>query len=221
MIESVDQAALQPGRDRDTLLGLFAARMTGRIGSVRDGQALRCMWKRSDGGQQREPCYEQDQAPLVAEHPAGPGRRSRHAHDPQGLHAVPAFAPGETRRLGLFLAAIGLALLGPPLAGCARHDASASAERADVTYHTGIFTWLAAHDPSAVVLWHVPIEVVREIAPDARLSIAGSEPCREARHAQALLLLVASASDATERGRAEDCGFAVVRDGGGLVVAPL
>jgi hypothetical protein len=107
------------------------------------------------------------------------------------------------------------------LAGCARHDAPSPAERADATYRTGIFTWLAGHDPSAIVLWHVPLEVAREIVPDARLTIAGSDPCRQARTAHAVLMLVAPPADSAERDRALDCGFPIVRDRGGLVVAPL
>ncbi len=107
------------------------------------------------------------------------------------------------------------------LIGCARHDAPSPAERADAAYHTGIFTWLDGHDPSAVVLWHVPVEIAREIVPGSRLGVAGRDPCRQARDAHAVLMLLAPRSDRGERDRAQDCGFAIVRDAGGLVVAPL
>ncbi len=106
-------------------------------------------------------------------------------------------------------------------AGCGRHDASTPALRADATYHTEIFSWLEGHDPSALVVWHVSPDLVRVIAPDAKVNVAGADPCAQARTAHALLLLVASASDRLDRDRAENCGFAIARDGGGIVVAPL
>jgi hypothetical protein len=50
---------------------------------------------------------------------------------------------------------------------------------------------------------------------------AGSDsPCRQAAAAHAALFLAAPRGAAALRDRAEDCGFALYRDGGALVVVP-
>lgn len=62
---------------------------------------------------------------------------------------------------------------------------------------------------------------MRAIVPGSRLSAAGPDPCAQARASHALLLLVAPPAARAERERAENCGFALARDAGGIVVAPL
>jgi hypothetical protein len=45
-------------------------------------------------------------------------------------------------------------------------------------------------------------------------------PCSEAARAHAALFVIAPRSDRMLRARAEDCGFALYRDDGALVIAP-
>jgi hypothetical protein len=93
------------------------------------------------------------------------------------------------------------------------------ARATDSRYHTGAFTWLLTHRPAALVAWHVDARNVRAILPQSRVSAAGATPCTQAKAAHAALLLVAGAG--ITRNRALDCGLALYKDAGALVVAPL
>jgi hypothetical protein len=78
------------------------------------------------------------------------------------------------------------------------------------------------HEPSAVVVWGVPAATVRAILPHDRvLDAPATGICAATHRAHALLVLIAPVGARTERDAAEDCGFAVNRDAGGMVVAPL
>ena len=147
---------------------------------------------------------------------------------------MPAFAPGEARglsarstrlrraalvravyRLGFFVSAAALG-------ACAASDPRALARAADVRYGTSAFTWLIEHDPSAVVAWRVPAGEVAALLPGARVAQARTDaPCAQAAAAHAALFLLAPRSARPLRDRAEDCGFALFRDDGALVIAPL
>jgi hypothetical protein len=146
---------------------------------------------------------------------------------------VPALAPGEARRLtSRFLVGraaliravprLGFFVCVAALAACNLGDAHARAAAADRQYRTGVFTWLVEHDPSAVVAWGVPAARISALIPDARVVAADSgAPCRQALAAHAALLLLAPRANRLLRERAEGCGFAIFRDDGALVVAPL
>jgi len=96
------------------------------------------------------------------------------------------------------------------------------AQQADGRYGTATFTWLVDHEPSAVVIWGVPAATVRAILPHDRvLDAPATGICAATRRAHALLVLIAPATARTERDAALDCGFAMSRDAGGMVVAPL
>jgi hypothetical protein len=69
------------------------------------------------------------------------------------------------------------------------------------------------------VAWRVRASEVRAILPQSRVTAAGAEPCAQAKHAHAALLVVATASDVRDRGL--DCGLALYKDAGALVIAPL
>ncbi|GAC1396156.1 MAG: hypothetical protein NVS3B17_16170 [Vulcanimicrobiaceae bacterium] len=154
---------------------------------------------------------------------------------------MPALAPGQARliaarrsgapkfrrvrrgALGLFFLFVAAAA-DLTVASCARTDPralAASAERADGTH---LYGWLVEHDPSSLVAWHVSPDRLRALAPDARtIAVAGARPCAEATRMHAALVLIAS--DRTPAGRRDrevalDCGVALFRDGGGLVIAP-
>jgi hypothetical protein len=117
--------------------------------------------------------------------------------------------------LGFFIVAVAPAACGPG-------DAHARARAADDRYRTGAFTWLVDHDPARVVAWRIPAPLVAALIPDARVLPARSDmPCAQARAAHAALLLVAPRSARALRDAAEDCGFALFRDAGALVIAPL
>jgi hypothetical protein len=121
------------------------------------------------------------------------------------------------------LAAYALALAGCvlSLAGCAPVDRQALARGADRHYRTAIFTWLVEHEPSAVVAWHVPVETVRALLPESRISAAATtKVCAQAARSHALLLLVEPETAQRDRADAEDCGFALERDAGAIVIAP-
>ena len=108
------------------------------------------------------------------------------------------------------------------LAACAAADPHARARTADVRYGTGAFSWLVDHDPAALVTWRVPAAEVWAIIPDSKVAPARSDsPCDQARAAHAALLLIAPRSARVLRDRADDCGFALFRDDGALVIAPL
>jgi hypothetical protein len=78
------------------------------------------------------------------------------------------------------------------------------------------------HEPSAVVAWGVPAATVRAILPHDRvLGAPATGICAATHRAHALLVLIAPVSARKERDAAEDCGFALNRDAGGMVVAPL
>jgi len=106
-------------------------------------------------------------------------------------------------------------------AACAPPDAHARAAADDRRYGTGAFTWLADHEPSAVVAWHVPVDTVRELLPDSRIEAAiPTKVCAQAARSHALLLLVEPRTATRDRDDAENCGFALDRDAGAIVVAP-
>ncbi len=108
-------------------------------------------------------------------------------------------------------------------AGCAAApDVRTLAQQADRRYGTSTFTWLVDHEPSAVVAWGVPAATVRAILPHDRvLGAPATGICAATHRAHALLVLIAPVSARKERDAAEDCGFALNRDAGGMVVAPL
>ena len=109
------------------------------------------------------------------------------------------------------------------VAGCAAApDARTLAQEADARYGTSTFTWLVDHEPSAVVSWGVPAATVRGVLPHDRvLDAPATGICAATHHAHALLLLIAPVGARAERDAALDCGFAMTRDAGGMVVAPL
>ena len=134
---------------------------------------------------------------------------------------MPAFTPGEARGLSRLRATSGLGfLLAAAFAGCMAPGPVELARRADAAHKTSVFSWLVAHDPSALVAWGVQASEVRAIVPDSHVSAASAYPCAQAKAAHAVLLIVAAANR-PERERAEDCGFALARDAGAIVVAPL
>lgn len=110
------------------------------------------------------------------------------------------------------------------LANCSRPDPHALAAADDRAEGTGLYTWLVEHDPSALVAWHVSPAKLRPLAPDARtLARASVRPCADAIRLHAALVLIASSSTLAgrhERDAALDCGIALYRDDGGLVIAP-
>jgi hypothetical protein len=119
------------------------------------------------------------------------------------------------RGLGFFVSA-------GVLGACASADPHVRASAVDAQYRTGAFTWLVDHDPARVVVWRVPPAQVAQLIPDAQVLAARTDaPCGQARTAHAALLLVAPRSARALRDRAEDCGFALFRDDGALVIAPL
>lgn len=115
-------------------------------------------------------------------------------------------------RLGFFVFAA--------LAGCVPPSPYQLAATADEVHHTNAFTWLVTHEPSALVVWRANPAEVRAIFPNDRILAAGSRPCAQAKAAHAELMLVARVTSATDRDSAEDCGFALYRDGGAIVSAP-
>lgn len=146
---------------------------------------------------------------------------------------MPAFAPGEARRLTrrplmrrtAWIRAVrrlGFFILLASVAACSPADPHARARAADERYRTGAFTWLVEHDPGVVVAWRVPASQVSAVIPDSKVVAARSDaPCAQAATAHAALILVAPRSNRTLRDRAEDCGFALFRDDGALVIAPI
>jgi len=118
-------------------------------------------------------------------------------------------------RLGFFVCAAALAACGPG-------DPHARARAADSRYGTGAFSWLVDHDPAVVVAWRIPASELSALIPDAKVLPAASDsPCGQARTSHAALLLIAPRSARALRDRADDCGFALFRDDGALVIAPL
>jgi hypothetical protein len=92
---------------------------------------------------------------------------------------------------------------------------------------TELFTWIAEHEPSAIVAWQLRAGSIVMVSPETRiLDGLAPDPCAEAKSAHALLV---AADDPTttpaawkaRRERALDCGPAIYRDGGAVVVAPL
>jgi hypothetical protein len=108
------------------------------------------------------------------------------------------------------------------LAGCAPPDPHALARDDDRRYGTSLFTWLVDHEPSAIVAWRVPVDTVRALLPESRIDPAGAtKVCAQAARSHALLFLIRTGTTArADRSDAEDCGFALARDDGGIVVAP-
>ncbi len=152
---------------------------------------------------------------------------------------MPALAPGQTRvvphsraftgrpiyrrvrrrAFGLFLIFGALAAL----TACAGPDSHALAARLDANGRTGVYAWLVDYDPSAIVT-NLDPNIVRRLAPDARfVAAAGPDPCAEAIRGHALWLRVGTRRRETGKrsyDAALDCGVALFRDAGGLVIAP-
>jgi hypothetical protein len=113
-----------------------------------------------------------------------------------------------------------LAGCGAALVGCAASPAALARDE-DARYHTAAFSWLVEHDPATVVAWRIPAARLAALIPDARvLPASGDAPCAQAAHAHAALFLAAPRSATALRDRAEDCGVALFRDSGALVIAP-
>lgn len=137
---------------------------------------------------------------------------------------MPALAPGKTRRLTDSAVRTGRSLgLAFALSACAGASTAQRAAAADAHYGTGGFTWLAGHDPSALIAWGVPSAVLQAIAPDARVQLArGRNQCRQAAAAKAALfvLLPRGSAAGTRLNVALDCGLALYRDARVVVIAP-
>ncbi len=131
--------------------------------------------------------------------------------------------PRRTGTLRTIRASLGFFIFLAVGAGCAAApDVRDLAQRADIRYGTSTFTWLVEHEPSAVVTWGVPAATVRAILPHDRvLDAPATGICAATHRAHALLVLIARANSHAERDAALDCGFALNRDAGGMVVAPL
>jgi hypothetical protein len=151
---------------------------------------------------------------------------------------MPALAPGQTgrlavrgplrgavvpriraaTRLGFFVGGIAACLAA---SGCAGHPSTGDlAAAAGRKHRTEAFAWLLGHEPAALVAWRIDPSEVRAIIPNAHIDRAAARPCAQAKAEHAVLLLVAGLYAAADRDRAEDCGFALYRDGGALVIAP-
>ncbi len=128
-------------------------------------------------------------------------------------------APGQAR--GLSRAALLLGLFFVAATGCGGVNPHELARADDRLDRTGIYTWLVEHEPSALIAWRVPVARLRTLVPNARIE-AGHEPdpCAQAVRSHAALVLIARPLSARLRERALDCGVALYRDDGGLVVAP-
>ncbi len=118
-------------------------------------------------------------------------------------------------RLGLFFSC------SAAIAGCGTRDPEVVAKAADARAGTGLYAWLARHDPSSIVLVGVDPETTRAVAPDARIEIATdvTTGCKRALAVHALLA-ARVAKGSTQRDRADDCGFGLFRDDAGIVIAP-
>ncbi len=117
--------------------------------------------------------------------------------------------------------ALGLFLCNASLGGCGARDPASVAEAADRAAGGGVFRWLAAHDPSALVVVDVDAATARAVAPDAHVRVARSvkDGCRIALAAHALLA-ARVAYGTQERQFADDCGYGLFRDAETIVVAP-
>jgi hypothetical protein len=117
--------------------------------------------------------------------------------------------------------ALGLFFFGLALGGCTSRDPASIAEAADRAAGGGLFRWLAAHDPSALVLVNVDAPTARAVAPDAHVRVARSikDGCRIALAGHALLA-ARVAYGTQERQLADDCGYGLFRDDVTIVVAP-
>ena len=106
-------------------------------------------------------------------------------------------------------------------AGCVPESARDRAAAADAAAHTGIYTWLFEHDPSALTIAGLDAKTVRAVAPDARVrsGSADARGCARALSDHALLAAFAATGTAA-RQTLDDCGYALYRDGTALVVAP-
>ena len=143
---------------------------------------------------------------------------------------MPAFAPGETRRIThhrrrqtTTAALFGGALLFVSFAACGREDSSVTAARLDRRYGTHVYGWLLEHDPSRLdVAGAVPSDP-QTFVPDGTVRRVAPEPgaaCRQARRDRALLLMFVSAREGARYDAARDCGFALESDSAALVIAP-
>jgi hypothetical protein len=126
------------------------------------------------------------------------------------------------RNIGVRAAyALGLFLFSAALASCGPRDPASVADAADRAAGGGVFRWLAAHDPSALVVVNVDAPTARAVAPDARVRVARSvkDGCRIALAGHALLA-ARVAYGTQERQLADDCGYGLFRDEATIVVAP-
>jgi hypothetical protein len=117
--------------------------------------------------------------------------------------------------------ALGLFFFSSALGGCGSRDPATVAEAADRAAGGGLFRWLAAHDPSALVVVNVDAPTARAVAPDAHVRVARSikDGCRIALAGHALLA-ARVAYGTQERQLADDCGYGLFRDDVTIVVAP-
>ncbi len=144
---------------------------------------------------------------------------------------MPAFAPREARRLDVTMrrvscAAFWSALVPLSLLGACSAGAESRAKALDGRYGTGIFSWLVAHEPSNVDVAGADRANVASLDPRAGVALAETDSHRacaaaKARHA---VLFVIYPSERLARARAIatalDCGYAIARDEGGIVIAP-
>lgn len=92
---------------------------------------------------------------------------------------------------------------------------------ADARAGVGVYAWLWDHDPSGLAVVGIDPATAHRFAPDARIRTASASARDCARALREHLLIAALARTNTPaRRRLEDCGYALYRDDGSIVVAP-
>ncbi len=107
--------------------------------------------------------------------------------------------------------------------GCAAHTAATDTRGSKSEPSAALLAWLASHEPSRLVVSGFSVEAVRRSDPGAFIRNVSEAPpaaCREALRDHALLLIFAPVGQPERRSSALDCGFALWRDDGAVVVAP-
>ncbi len=143
------------------------------------------------------------------------------------LRRVRGAAPGlffclRARALPFGLAvAIGVVLAGT---GCTvRPDPHVIADAYDRADRTGLYRWIVDHEPSAIVVSQRTLDRIRTIVPTSRVyGVELESACSRAAAYHAALVVVLEPGDVGRRERdvALDCGIALFRDSGGLIIAP-